>query len=97
VKVGFQIAGVAAILVGLLWIGQGTGFVDWPASSFMIDQRPWALRGALLTVIGVVLLSLLADALDAWQFKSRRSASCHRSKTGILYVTDLCSVRHQPS
>ncbi len=52
------IVGIAAILMGLLWIGQGTGYVHWPASSFMLDQRPWATRGAILAVIGLVLIIL---------------------------------------
>ena len=55
-KTGLTIAGVAALLMGLLWIGQGLGYVHWPASSFMLDRRPWALRGAILAVIGVGLL-----------------------------------------
>ena len=55
-KLLLQILGVAAILVGLLWIGQGLGVVRWPASSFMIDMRPWAIRGLLLAAIGVGLL-----------------------------------------
>ena len=55
-KTGLMVAGVAALLMGLLWIGQGLGYVHWPASSFMLDQRPWALRGAILAVIGVGLL-----------------------------------------
>ena len=55
-KTGLTIAGVAALLMGLLWIGQGLGYIHWPASSFMLDQRPWALRGAILAVIGVGLL-----------------------------------------
>jgi len=50
------IVGIIALLMGLLWIGQGTGYVHWPASSFMLDQRPWALRGAILAVIGLVLI-----------------------------------------
>jgi hypothetical protein len=50
------IVGVIAVLLGLLWIGQGLGVVHWPASSFMLDQRPWALRGAILAVIGLVLI-----------------------------------------
>jgi hypothetical protein len=50
------IAGVIGVLLGLLWIGQGLGVVHWPASSFMLDQRPWALRGAILAVIGLVLI-----------------------------------------
>ena len=51
------ILGIAAVLIGLLWIGQGTGIVNWPASSFMIDQRPWATRGAILTVVGIILIA----------------------------------------
>ena len=56
-KTGLTIAGVLALLMGLLWIGQGLGYIHWPASSFMLDQRPWALRGAILAVIGVGLLA----------------------------------------
>ena len=52
------ILGIAAVLMGLLWIGQGTGVIMWPASSFMLDQRPWATRGAILAVVGVVLIIL---------------------------------------
>ena len=50
------IAGIGSVLMGLLWIGQGTGVIQWPASSFMLDQRPWATRGAILAVVGVVLI-----------------------------------------
>ena len=50
------IIGVAAVLMGLLWIGQGTGLVRWPASSFMIDQRPWVTRGVILAVVGLILI-----------------------------------------
>ena len=49
-------AGIVAIMMGLLWIGQGTGVVPWPRSSFMIDQRPWALRGAVLAAVGLALV-----------------------------------------
>ena len=55
-KTGLTIAGVAALLMGLLWLGQGLGYIHWPASSPMLDQRPWATRGAILAVIGVGLL-----------------------------------------
>ena len=49
-------AGIVAIVMGLLWIGQGTGVIPWPRSSFMIDQRPWAVRGAILAVVGLALV-----------------------------------------
>ncbi|WP_375390735.1 hypothetical protein [uncultured Sphingomonas sp.] len=55
-KVVLQVLGAAAILIGLLWIGQGTGVVRWPASSFMIDQRPWAIRGLVLAIVGLILV-----------------------------------------
>jgi hypothetical protein len=51
-----MIIAVFCILMGLLWVGQGLGLVNWPASSFMIDQRPWATRGAILAVVGIALL-----------------------------------------
>ena len=50
------ILGSAALLIGLLWIGQGTGVIQWPSSSFMLDQRPWATRGAILAVVGIALI-----------------------------------------
>ena len=52
----FLIVGIFAVLMGLLWVGQGTGIVRWPASSFMVDQSPWIWRGALLALVGLVLI-----------------------------------------
>ena len=57
-KTVLLILGIVAVLMGLLWVGQGTGLIMWPASSFMLDQRPWATRGALLAVAGTVLIIL---------------------------------------
>lgn len=56
VKLALQIAGTAALLVGLLWVAQGLGLVHWPAQSFMLDQRPWAARGAALALVGLLML-----------------------------------------
>jgi hypothetical protein len=55
-KTALLIIGFLAILVGLLWIGQGTGLVRWPASSFMIDARIWAWYGLALAIVGVGLI-----------------------------------------
>ena len=57
-KTVMLVAGVFALLMGLLWIGQGTGLVHWPASSFMLDQRPWAFRGVELAIVGLALIIL---------------------------------------
>jgi hypothetical protein len=52
----FLILGFLALTVGLLWIGQGTGVVAWPRSSFMINQLQWAGYGAVLGAIGLMLI-----------------------------------------
>jgi len=53
-----RLLGMVSVAMGLLWIGQGLGVIAWPRSSFMIDQRQWALWGALLAVVGAVLIGL---------------------------------------
>lgn len=55
-KLAATIIGILALAMGLLWIGQGMGWIHWPASSFMLDQSIWSLWGALLAVIGAALL-----------------------------------------
>jgi hypothetical protein len=55
-KIAARIVGIIALLMGILWIGQGIGLIKWPASSFMIDVRMWAVRGAVLAAVGLGLL-----------------------------------------
>ena len=57
-RAAVTILGVLVLLMGLLWIGQGSGYIQWPASSFMLDQRIWMLWGALLAVVGIVLIRI---------------------------------------
>ncbi|WP_231468550.1 hypothetical protein [Novosphingobium sp. CECT 9465] len=51
-----KIFGIAAILMGGLWVGQGTGVILWPSSSFMLAQGQWAVIGAGLMLVGVLAL-----------------------------------------
>jgi hypothetical protein len=51
-----RIIGVAALLMGLLWVGQGAGLIMWPASSFMLAQKQWMLWGSLLAALGALLI-----------------------------------------
>jgi hypothetical protein len=50
------IVGMVALAIGLLWIGQGTGVIQWPESSFMISQIQWAEYGAVLAALGLILI-----------------------------------------
>jgi uncharacterized membrane protein len=52
----FLIVGLLALAIGLLWIGQGTGVIKWPESSFMISQIRWAGYGAALAALGLILI-----------------------------------------
>jgi hypothetical protein len=51
-----MIIGLLALAIGLLWIGQGTGTVAWPKTSFMINQIQWAGYGVALSAFGLILI-----------------------------------------
>jgi len=50
--------GVVAILVGVIWIGQGTGYFPYPSSSFMINDVAWSYYGIALAVLGLVAVAV---------------------------------------
>ena len=52
------IVGVAMVLMGGRWVLQGLDIVRWPASSFMLGDIVWTRNGAVLAVLGVVLIWL---------------------------------------
>ena len=58
------IAGLLLLAVGLLWIGQGTGIIAWPHTSFMINQLQWAGYGAAAAAVGLLLI---------WQGSNRQN------------------------
>ena len=53
-----RVFGIAALLMGLLWMGQGAGLIMWPASSFMREHKVWILWGGVLASAGAGLLVL---------------------------------------
>ena len=55
-KTALLVVGILAVLVGLIWVGQGTGYFPYPAESFMINQMPWVYRGAGLAVLGLIMV-----------------------------------------
>ena len=55
-KAALTLIGIIALAMGLLWMGQGLGHVRWPASSFMIDERPWIYYGAGMAVLGILFI-----------------------------------------
>ena len=50
------VAGILLLLLGLLWIGQGTGLFPYPSYSFMISEMAWAYRGAAVALGGIIVI-----------------------------------------
>jgi hypothetical protein len=55
-KSALTLIGIIAVAMGLLWMGQGSGYIPWPASIFMISQTQWIYYGGALAVVGVILI-----------------------------------------
>ncbi|CDN47103.1 hypothetical protein [Neorhizobium galegae] len=55
-RLALSIIGALLVVLGLIWIGQGSGAFPYPASSFMINQTPWIIRGAIAAIVGVVVI-----------------------------------------
>jgi hypothetical protein len=54
----FHVLGVVAIVLGLLWAAQGSGYFPYPSSSFMINDVTWVYYGLATAIAGVVMLSM---------------------------------------
>lgn len=57
-KIPFLTLGLLALIIGLIWIGQGTGYFPYPPSSFMVRQTQWAYYGGALCFVGALLIAL---------------------------------------
>ncbi|CDZ73586.1 Hypothetical protein NGAL_HAMBI2610_52180 [Neorhizobium galegae bv. orientalis] len=55
-RLALTVIGVLMVVIGLIWIGQGTGAFPYPASSFMINQTPWVIRGTGVAIVGLAVI-----------------------------------------
>ena len=62
VRILMLVIGLLAVAFGLLFTLQGLGIVHWPRSSFMLEDRSWAWRGAIM-MIGVSLMAFYGRKL----------------------------------
>jgi hypothetical protein len=49
-------AGFFLLAMGLLWAGQGAGYIPWPAESFMISQTKWIYYGGMTAAVGLLMI-----------------------------------------
>lgn len=53
------------LAMGTIWTLQGLSLLNWPADSFMLAERQWAINGAITAGVGALMLG--------WAFRSPRS------------------------
>lgn len=53
-----SVVGALMVLLGAVWIGQGSGYFPYPASSFMISKTPWIYWGLLLAAAGLFVIAV---------------------------------------
>jgi hypothetical protein len=57
-RIAVFVFGILLVLLGLLWIGQGTGYFPYPSYSFMISDMGWAWRGVGVALAGLIVVFL---------------------------------------
>jgi hypothetical protein len=50
------LVGIIVCAAGILFAGQGLGYINWPASSFMISEMKWVYYGGGIAVVGILLI-----------------------------------------
>ncbi|MBL0928759.1 MAG: hypothetical protein IBJ15_01345 [Alphaproteobacteria bacterium] len=48
--------GIAAAMMGALFMFQGLGIVRWPSDSFMIGDRNWVAYGLMIALAGGLMI-----------------------------------------
>ena len=51
------IVGLVVLVLGLHWIGQGTGIFIWPSNPVMDNNPTWIYVGAGTGLVGLVLIA----------------------------------------
>jgi hypothetical protein len=51
--------GIIAVIFGLVFMFQGLGVIRYPASSFMVDNSVWVMRGAIIAGLGALLVAAM--------------------------------------
>jgi hypothetical protein len=59
-KTVLLIVGIIALVMGLLWAGQGYGLIQWPphqAGQFtMVGDTGWTYKGGALALLGLIVI-----------------------------------------
>lgn len=50
------LVGIVVLLAGLFFMGQGAGYIRWPAESFMVSATRWVYYGGAIALAGLLLV-----------------------------------------
>jgi hypothetical protein len=50
------VVGILLLIMGIVFMGQGSGYFPYPASSFMISQTRWIYYGGAIAIVGLILI-----------------------------------------
>lgn len=51
-----RIFGMLLLVLGLLFMAQGSGYLPWPAESFMVGDHSWVFYGGGIAAIGFLVI-----------------------------------------
>jgi hypothetical protein len=55
-KALMTLIGLIAVAMGIVFMGQGSGYFPYPAESFMISQVRWVYYGGGIALIGLLII-----------------------------------------
>ncbi len=55
-QAALTIIGILLLLMGLVFMGQGSGYFPYPASSSMISESRWIYYGGAIALVGLILI-----------------------------------------
>lgn len=55
-RTSLALIGVVVMLAGLFFMGQGAGYIRWPAESFMVSATRWVYYGGAIALAGLLLV-----------------------------------------
>ncbi|HEY5083572.1 MAG TPA: hypothetical protein VII48_03550 [Rhizomicrobium sp.] len=55
-RIALAVIGLLALLLGLHWISEGTGFLAYPHSPLMYLKPAWTYTGIVTALIGAALI-----------------------------------------
>jgi hypothetical protein len=50
------LGGALLLLLGLLFMAQGSGYLAWPPESFMVGAQQWVYYGGAIAAVGLLLI-----------------------------------------